>query len=125
LRDANNLCWRLDLALRGLADAAILDGYTSERKPHIEWYIQFSVDIGRVICVTDPDEAAERDRKLLAEHAERQQLGPISAHAAVLGPGAWVASDPLAGRPSVQGRVAYRGASGRFDQVVGRGWTLI
>lgn len=125
LRDANNLCWRLDLALRGVADLSILDGYTSERKPHIKWYIQFSVDIGKVICVTDPAEAAERDKRLLAAHAQQSPHGPISPHLAVLGAGTWVADCEHAGQPSIQGRVAYRGATGRFDEVVGRGWTLI
>ncbi|RBY83818.1 bifunctional 3-(3-hydroxy-phenyl)propionate/3-hydroxycinnamic acid hydroxylase [Geodermatophilus sp. TF02-6] len=125
LRDANNLCWRLDLALRGLADPSVLDGYCSERKPHVKWYIDFSVGIGKVICVTDEAEAAERDRRLIAEHQEHKARGPISPHEAVLGPGAWVEGDEHAGKPSVQSRVAHRGAAGRFDEVVGRGWTLI
>lgn len=125
LRDANNLCWRLDLALRDLADPRILDGYSSERTPHVKWYIDFSVGIGKVICVTDEKEAAERDQRLIAEHEQLKERGPISPHEAVLGPGAWLEGDGHAGKPSVQGRVAYRGAAGRFDEVVGRGWTLI
>jgi len=125
LRDANNLCWRLDLALKGMADNSILDGYTSERVPHVIWYINFSVDIGRVICITDPAEAAQRDQQMKAQHAVQEPTGPISPHQAVLGPGAWVAGDELAGKPSIQGRVAYRGTAGRFDEVVGRGWTLL
>ncbi len=125
LRDATNLAWRLDLALRGLAGVDVLDGYTTERKPHVAWYIQFSVEIGKVICVTDPAEAAERDERLIAEHQRQRAIGPISPHDAVLGPGAWVDDDRLAGRPSVHGRVAHRGAIGRLDDVVGRGWTLL
>lgn len=125
LRDANNLCWRLDLALQGLADPTILDGYTNERKTHILWYINFSVDIGKIICVTDPAQAVERDERLKAEHAVQSQQGPVHAHLAVLGPGAWIADDPEAGKPSLQGQVAYRGAAGRFDEVVGRGWVLL
>lgn len=125
LRDAGNLCWRLDLALRGLAGPDILEDYTNERKPHAKWYIDFSVDAGRVICVTDPDAAAERDRQLIADHRTQSATGPISPHDAVLGPGAWIADDEHAGKPSIQGRVAHRGRVGRFDEVVGRGWTLI
>lgn len=125
LRDASNLAWRLDLALRGVARPDILDGYTSERRPHVDWYLRFSVDIGKVICVTDPAEADERDSRLIAEHHTQQQIGPISPHDATLGPGAWTEDDGLAGRPAVQARVAHRGATGRFDEVVGRGWTLI
>jgi resorcinol 4-hydroxylase (NADPH) len=125
LRDVANLSWRLDLALRGLADLAILDGYTEERREHVRWYIDFSVDVGKVVCVSDPDEAAERDAKMTAEHAIQAQLGPISPHGASLGRGAWIGDDPLAGVAAVQGRVTYRGTTGRFDEAVGRGWVLI
>jgi resorcinol 4-hydroxylase (NADPH) len=125
LRDAANLCWRLDLVLRDVADPAILDDYTTERRDHVRWYIDFSVELGTVICVTDPEEAAERDAKMIAEHAIQAELGPISPHRAVLGPGAWVGEDPLAGAASIQGWVAYRGRTGRFDEVVGRGWVLV
>lgn len=125
LRDATNLCWRLDLALGGVVDPSILDGYTTERRDHVRWYIDFSVDVGKVICVSDEAQAAERDAKLIAEHAARAELGPISPHGAVLGQGAWLASDPLAGVAAIQGRVAYRGVAGRFDEAVGRGWVLI
>lgn len=125
LRDATNLAWRLDLALRGLADVTILDGYTQERRDHVRWYIDFSVDIGRVICVADPDEAAERDARMIAEHAVQSTSGPISPHEAVLGEGAWDSTDSLAGVPAIQGRVAHRGRTGRFDEAVGRGWVLL
>lgn len=125
LRDVANLSWRLDLVLRGVADAAVLDGYTEERREHVRWYIDFSVQVGRVVCVSDPEEAAARDAKMIAEHEVQRQMGPISPHGAVLGPGAWVADDPLAGVAAIQGRVAYRGTCGRFDEAVGRGWVLI
>lgn len=125
LRDVANLSWRLDLVLRGLAASAVLDGYTEERREHVRWYIDFSVRVGKVVCVSDPEEAAVRDAKMIAEHEVQRRIGPISPHGAVLGPGAWVGDDPLAGVAAIQGRVAYRGTSGRFDEAVGRGWVLI
>jgi 3-(3-hydroxy-phenyl)propionate hydroxylase len=125
LRDVANLSWRLDLVLRGLAALEVLDGYTEERREHVRWYIDFSVRVGKVVCVSDPKEAAARDAKMIAEHEVQRRLGPISPHGAVLGPGAWVGDDPLAGVAAIQGRVAYRGTSGRFDEAVGRGWVLI
>lgn len=36
VRDATALSWRLDLILRGAADDALLESYTSERRPHVE-----------------------------------------------------------------------------------------
>ncbi|OYN96399.1 3-(3-hydroxy-phenyl)propionate hydroxylase [Propionibacteriaceae bacterium ES.041] len=123
LRDVANLCWRIDLVLRDLVPLTSLDGYTSERKTNVQWYIDFAIMMGRTICVTDPREAMERDQRMTAEHLT--QDGPIHAHLATLGPGAWVADDPHAGRPAIEGRVAYRGRFGRFDDVAGAGWNLL
>lgn len=125
LRDVVNLIWRLDLVLRDVADVALLDEWANERREQAKWYINFSADLGRVICVADPDEAAERDARMKAEYAARAELGPVSPHDALLGPGTWVEADPLAGVTSIQGRVAYRGRTGRFDDVVGREWAIL
>lgn len=125
LRDAVNLAWKLDLILQNESKIELLDAYTSERKPHIKWYINFSVDLGKVICVTDPEEAARRNRELIAAHDVQKNIGPISPHQAVLGEGIWVASDKEAGLPAIQGRVAYKGMTGRFDTVATRSWSLV
>jgi 3-(3-hydroxy-phenyl)propionate hydroxylase len=42
-----------------------------------------------------------------------------------LGPGVVLRGDPHAGTLFVQGRVARAGRTGLFDDVVGRGWTLL
>lgn len=125
LRDVVNMIWRLDLVLRDIASVDLLDEWSSERREQAKWYINFSADLGRVICVSDEQEAAERDARLKAEHAIQSQIGPVSSHEALLGDGTWVSSDHLAGKPSIQGQVAYRGRTGRFDDVVGRGWFLL
>ena len=121
-RDVFNLIWRLDLFLKGTAGEELLDEWSSERREQAKWYIQFSVNLGRVICVTDEAEAAERDAKMIAEYTPGEVADP---HAAVLGDGTWDNSNELAGKPSIQGNVAYRGRTGRFDDAVGRGWFLI
>ena len=61
LRDAENLAWKLDAVLRSAAPDALLDTYGPERLGHVRYFIQLCVDLGRVICVTDPVAAAERD----------------------------------------------------------------
>ena len=58
LRDAANLAWKLDLALDGRAAPALLDSYESERMPSARAAIEFSIELGKVICVPDPAEAA-------------------------------------------------------------------
>jgi len=121
-RDVCNLIWRLDLVLQGSSGTRLLDAWSDERRDHVRYYIDFSIRLGRVICVTDTREAAKRDEHMKAENA---RTGPVSPHQAILGKGTWNEADPLAGRPSVQGRVAFLGHTGRFDDAVGRGWFLL
>ncbi|MEU0743046.1 FAD-dependent monooxygenase [Streptomyces sp. NPDC006134] len=66
-RDAMNLGWKLDAVLRGPADDRLLDTYGSERLRHAVAFVEFSMSLGRIICLTDPREAAERDARMLAE----------------------------------------------------------
>jgi 2-polyprenyl-6-methoxyphenol hydroxylase-like FAD-dependent oxidoreductase len=122
LRDAANLAWKLDLVLAGRASEALLDSYPSERLPHVRAVIELSIALGRVICVPDPEEAAARDRRMIAESRERK--GPASAPLPPLGPGC-LAATPAAGRLFVQDRVRHAGATGLFDDVVGGGFALV
>lgn len=121
MRDAANLAWKLDLVLAGRAAEPLLDSYTSERLPHVRALIEFAVSLGRVICVSDPAEAAERDRRMIAEQRERKEA--VAAELPVLGPGCFAPS-PGAGHLFVQDRVRRGGATGLFDDVVGRGFAL-
>ncbi len=66
-RDAVNLVWKLDLVLRGLASGALLDSYQAERLPHVTDFIDFSMSLGKIICVLDADEAKARDEAMIAE----------------------------------------------------------
>jgi 2-polyprenyl-6-methoxyphenol hydroxylase-like FAD-dependent oxidoreductase len=117
LRDAANLAWKLDLVLGAKAPESLLDTYASERIPHVAALINFSMELGRVICIADPAAAALRDAAMISAASERA----TSPLAAAIGPGVLAAGDPHAGRLFVQGRVRR----GLFDDVVGRGWTLV
>ena len=66
LRDCLNLSWKLDLVLRGVVDATVLDTYGSERAAHVSDFIDFSVSLGKIICILDPEEAARRDTAMIA-----------------------------------------------------------
>lgn len=65
IADAANLAWKLDQALRG-ADADLLDSYQHERRPEAHRAIVTSVQLGRLICQTDPVAAAHRDQAMAA-----------------------------------------------------------
>ena len=108
LRDARALTWRLSLVRRGLADASVLDSYGSERGGHVREIIAEAVSIGRVICETDPERAAQRDSAMAAELADPDAMTVEPPHPRLGEPSITLPSGGAEGRLSVQGRVANR-----------------
>ena len=123
MRDAANLAWKLDLELRGQASEALLDSYQTERAPHVSAMIQLSIALGRIICVADPTEAGARDARMIGE--ARKQTTPTEAPLPPLGPGCFADGALAAGQLFVQDLVCQGFATGRFDDVVGRGFVLV
>ncbi|MEV0847804.1 bifunctional 3-(3-hydroxy-phenyl)propionate/3-hydroxycinnamic acid hydroxylase [Streptomyces sp. NPDC049954] len=129
IRDAANLSWKLDLVLRGRAGAALLDTYGEERAAHVRHAIGMSVELGKVICVTDPEAARRRDAHFLAHDADPDRaLPPVPPPRLPSGllhrtpegtPGAWD------GVLSFQGRVTRAGRTGLLDTVTGAGFVLL
>jgi flavoprotein hydroxylase len=119
LRDAANLAWKLDLVLDGRAGEELLDTYAAERLPHVRNAIDFSISLGRVICVADADEARARDERMIGE--ERARTAPLSLVPPGLAGGCLGAGG---GGLFVQDRVAHAGRTGLFDDVVGGGFVL-
>src|ERR1700728_2395342 len=118
LRDAANLAWKLDLVLRGVAPESLLDTYQQERLPNAVTTIEFSMELGKVICVSDPDEAAARDEALSAAVGPDPTVVPPLPGIAE---GIVHGTAPLAGERFVQGGVHGRA----FDDVFGAGWRLV
>ncbi|MEU4169243.1 bifunctional 3-(3-hydroxy-phenyl)propionate/3-hydroxycinnamic acid hydroxylase [Streptomyces sp. NPDC026665] len=119
VRDAVAVSWQLDLVLRRLADARLLDTYSAERLGHVRQTIEGAVELGRMICVTDPAEARRRDESLRA--ARDNAVAHTGVRQWRLGEGTWLADDPHAGYLGVQGRVRIGERTGRFDDLLGRG----
>ncbi|MCC1494322.1 bifunctional 3-(3-hydroxy-phenyl)propionate/3-hydroxycinnamic acid hydroxylase [Cognatishimia sp. F0-27] len=124
LRDAVALAWRLSAILDHTLPVDLLKSYESERISHARHYIQFSQDLGEIICIVDPEEAAKRDARMMAELADRDHK-PITGDLVKLGPGIWCAETPSAGELSPQGLVLHNGRTDRFDQAVGQGWFVL
>jgi len=124
LRDALALGWRLNAILDGKVSDAVLDSYTTERLDHAKHYIEFSQELGKIICIADEKEAAERDARMKSELAARN-FAPVPTDVCHLGSGIWCADSSHAGELSVQGVVEANGRKGRFDQVIGQGWFVI
>lgn len=123
-RDAVALSWRLNAILEGKLPHSLLGSYETERIHHARHYIDFSQQLGKIICITDEAEAAERDRVMMAELAARNNE-PITGDLVHLGPGVWCEDCPAAGELSTQGVVEADGVRGLFDQIIGQGWIIV
>ena len=123
-RDAVALGWRLNAIVEGKLNDAVLDSYVSERIHHAKHYIDFSQELGNIICITDESEAAERDEKMMAELAARNHE-PITGDLVHLGSGVWCDDTAAAGELSTQGVVEANGKRGLFDQIIGQGWMVV
>ncbi len=124
LRDAANVAWKLDLVLRGLAAAQLLDTVDPERQPQNEAIIRLAIELGKVLCQLDPKAAAERDAMLRQVEAPPPlELPPLSD--GLLHRPVDRGSDSLTGALSVQGMVRRGDREGLFDDVIGRGFQLI
>ena len=124
MRDAVAMAWRLNGILDGQFDAEVLNSYTSERLEHAKHYINFSQELGKIICISDEAQAAERDAKMKADLAARNNT-PVPTDICQLGQGVWCAEAAHAGELSVQGVVDANNKRDRFDQAVGQGWMVI
>ncbi|MBC8741111.1 bifunctional 3-(3-hydroxy-phenyl)propionate/3-hydroxycinnamic acid hydroxylase [Paraburkholderia sp. UCT31] len=124
LRDAAALAWRLDAILAGKGSDALLDSYGPERSNHVREIINFSIELGKVICITNPDAAAARDLQMLSAQAT-PGFRPPEAPRPRLGAGLYEAETPGSGCLTPQGLVEINGRRGLFDDVFGVGFALI
>ena len=124
MRDAANLAWKLHVLLSGRASDGILDTYGPERSPHVRYFIDFSIELGRVICVPAVEDAAARDLAMMAAIADAS-LAPPPPSPPRLGPGLFDPHDEQSGLLSIQARVEYGGRTGLFDDVIGGGWFVL
>ncbi|HEX4402026.1 MAG TPA: bifunctional 3-(3-hydroxy-phenyl)propionate/3-hydroxycinnamic acid hydroxylase [Galbitalea sp.] len=121
-RDCINLMWKLDLVLRGVSPDSLLDTYESERTNHVADFIAFSMSLGRVICITDPDAAHERDVAMVAARASREAPEPPPAPRL----GAGVHESEAGGYLAWQGQIARTPRERlRFDNAFGSGALIL
>ena len=125
MRDSMALSWRLAAIINQDAPEALLDSYGPERREHVCEIIRQAVEIGRLICMLDPLEVAERNARMKAAMKD-PTLGLKPPPEPRLGyAGGYRITDGQAGLLSAQGRVEHDGCTGLFDDVAGAGWQLL
>ena len=124
LRDDWNLSWKLGMVLDGKADPSLLDTYQPERRPHVRDVIELSMFLGKIICVPDPDKAAERDEAFFTGKVPPPAPFPCLTDG-VLRRNEQRAVRAPAGLLSPHGVVRRNGIEGRYDDIVGSGFALV
>lgn len=121
VRDAANLAWKLDWAIRHPAAAPrLLATYGPERMPHAREFVALAVEVGKVIQELDPQRAAERDARLKSQGLQFAFPEPR------LGSGVHRGDHPASGRIFRQpllpdGRWLDDVAAGRISILLGEG----
>ncbi|TAK97956.1 MAG: bifunctional 3-(3-hydroxy-phenyl)propionate/3-hydroxycinnamic acid hydroxylase [Rhodospirillaceae bacterium] len=127
-RDAAALAWRLDLVMRGVTDAAILDSYTGERRSHVLGITENTLERGRLFMLTDPEAARQRDARMREGFATENQkrsygsVPPLTNGLLMKGTGGVVSP---AGRLSAQFTVRHRGQESLLDDYIGAHWHVL
>jgi len=126
MRDAWNLAWKLELVLSGAADDLLLDTYQAERMPHVSQITDMAIFLGKIICIPDPDVAAERDRAFLGGDAPPLPPFPKLDHGLLFRPDG-VALQPGAGLLSPHVVIEQDGTRARLDDATeaGSGFVVI
>jgi 2-polyprenyl-6-methoxyphenol hydroxylase-like FAD-dependent oxidoreductase len=124
LRDVWNLVWRFDLILKGIASADLLDGYTPERRPQVRAVIDASIEMGHVVCISDPEEAARRDEAYLSGSVPPLPPFPGLIDGLICAEQN-SAHGGIAGLLSVHGQVQNEGEVMRYDDVMPNGFHVI
>jgi 3-(3-hydroxy-phenyl)propionate hydroxylase len=126
IRDVGNLIWKLDRVLRGQSNAKLLDSYGEERGEHVRQLTSRIKAIGHVICERDPDAAAARDERILAEGGgqprtiTRQEIVPPLQTGLLAFP-LHTAHGTLFPQPWIRTAEGRR----RLDSVAGTEWRLV
>jgi 3-(3-hydroxy-phenyl)propionate hydroxylase len=133
IRDAANLCWKIDGALAGSLDDSVLDTYEQERRPNAEATVRLSERLGNTVFTTNPRRARLRDvivRATLAVGPGRRWLEEMRYRPATQLTHGFVVSGPdgdrvgsLLEQPVVFDVGAHRAV--KLDEVLGRGWSLL
>ena len=127
VRDAVNICWRLEAVLKDGAAPTLLDSYGVERKAHVTELTTRIKNIGKIITERDVLKARERDAQLLqacagvVQPTPRQDVQPALT-AGLLGSVEHSARGTLFPQPLL---IQASGEKVRMDDVYPPGWKIV
>ena len=114
-RDAANIAWKLAAVLHAQANPNILGTLQQEREPQIRQITAMAMDLGKLVCTIDPQQALQRDKEILAQ--------PIEARTAlvngVVNVGAGVLKSHGGGAILPESYVDTEGGAARLDMLAG------
>ena len=127
VRDAVNLCWKLEAVLHHGAADSVLDSYGAERKAHVTDLTTRIKHIGHIITERDVAKARARDAQLLAECGGVVKPTPRQDVQPALSAGL-LAAAPHSARGTIFPQPLLKlpnGQQARMDDVLGAGWRVI
>jgi 3-(3-hydroxy-phenyl)propionate hydroxylase len=108
-----------------VAPIELLDSYMVERRPHVRQITAWAIDVGKIACTRDPAVAAQRDAVIRSGEVPPPSIDAPKVSTGILYRTAAGELAPGAGELIPQGEVECDGRTGRFDDVVGWGFTLL
>lgn len=124
IRDAANIAWKLDLVLRGVASADILDSYELERRPHVASIMQSAVMLGKVANTHSRAIAFIRDLAFRFNLVPSPPPFPAFTAGVIQNDRSGEAGHAVGSVPP-QGQVSIGGRMGRLDDHIGYRFALV
>ena len=133
IRDAQNLCWKLNLVLRGLAPDKLLDTYQTERLPHVKEIVKLATRAFKIFKTRNPLIALVRDTvlQIIQRFSSNDRFQNVGTDMPPLKTGILAqASDPqqqsVAGQMFIQPQVlTHCGDLVLLDRVLGNGFAIL
>lgn len=133
IRDAQNLCWKLDLVLKGVASDRLLDTYQTERLPHVREIVTVATRAFKVFKTRNPIFALFRDTvmRLVQKFAAKSKLQNVGSDMPPLTQGILASSlngdrAVAVGQMFIQPQVLDKhGEIVLLDRILGNSWAIL